>query len=166
MRLLPCLLLGLSPAAALVAPATGLDAVGVYAGRWHSEVRHLDTPYSKAGIEQASLRNDCWRARAFYACEQVVDGKPMALLVYLHQTGGHYVTHVVPADGGAAHDGILLIEGNRWTFPWQFDDHGKTVHERVVNVFDGSDAIAFRQEYSLDGVHWKAMATGRETRVR
>lgn len=165
---LPCLLLSLMSAAALAAsPADGLDAIAVYAGSWQIQMHHLDTPYSKAGIEHTRLHNQCWRGQAFYACEQVVDGKPAALVVFLRGKGsGHYVTHAIPADGGHANDGTLEIQGDRWTFPWQFDDHGKTIHARVVNVFDGHDAIDFRQEYSADGVHWTAMATGRETRVR
>ncbi|HKR77616.1 MAG TPA: hypothetical protein VJR95_13245 [Rhodanobacter sp.] len=54
--------------------------------------------------------------------------------------------------------------GDRWTFPWQFSDQGKTVYARVVNVFHGRDRIDYRQEYSLDRRHWTAMATGVETR--
>ena len=165
---LSCLLLSLLPAATLAAtPTDGLDAIAVYAGSWQTQMHHLDTPYSKAGSERTRLHNQCWRGQAFYACEQVVDGKPVALVVFLQDKGhGGYVTHAIPADGGRASDGTLEIRGNRWTFPWQFDDHGKTIHARVVNVFHGRDAIDFRQEYSADGEHWTAMATGHETRVR
>lgn len=168
MRVLPCLLLSLSPLAVRALPAPdGLDALTAYAGSWRSEIHHLPTPYSKAGNARTRLDNRCWRARAFLACEQVVDGKPVTLVVYLQGPGpGQYVTHELPADGGAARDGTLRIVGKRWIFPWRFDDHGRPVQARVVNVFHGRDAIEYRQEYSLDGVHWTVMATGRETRVR
>ena len=153
--------------AAQAASPVGLDRIAVYAGTWHNRVEHYATPYGKAGTETTTLRNDCWRARAFYACEQVVDGKPVALVVFVYDIAKHsYITHPIPADGSAAGNGTLLIDGETWTFPWQFADHGKTVYARVVNVFHGRDRIDYRQEYSLDQTHWTAMARGVETRQR
>lgn len=154
-------------AAALAAPAAsdGLERIAIYAGTWHTQAEHYTTPYSKAGKETGVLRNDCWRSRAFYACEQVVDGQSKALIVFQRgKDDSHYVTHPLPADGGAAGNGTLQIDGDRWTFPWQFSDHGKTVYARVVNVFHGRDRIDYRQEYSFDQVHWMPMAKGTETR--
>lgn len=151
--------------AAAQAASDGLDRITVYAGTWHTQAEHYATPYSKAGKETGTLHNDCWRGRAFYACEQIVDGQSKALVVFVYDAAkGSYVTHPIPADGSAGGDGTLTIDGDRWTFPWQFSDHGKTVYARVVNVFHGRDRIDYRQEYSLDQVHWTPMATGRETR--
>lgn len=151
--------------AAAQAASDGLDRITVYAGTWHTQAEHYATPYSKAGKETGTLHNDCWRGRMFYACEQIVDGQSKALIVFQRgKDDNHYVTHALPADGSGGGDGTLIVEGERWTFPWQFSDHGKTVYARTVNVFSGRDRIDYRQEYSLDQVHWTPMATGRETR--
>ena len=151
--------------AAAAAADGGLDRIAVYAGTWHTQAEDYATPYSKAGTETGVLHNDCWRGRAFYTCEQIVDGQPKALIVFQRgKDDDHYVTHALPADGSAGGDGTLIVAGGRWTFPWQFGDHGKTVYARTVNVFSGRDRIDYRQEYSYDQVHWTPMAKGTETR--
>lgn len=155
----------LSVSATAAAADGGLDRIAVYAGTWHTQAEHYATPYSKAGKETATQHNDCWRGRAFYACEQIVDGQPKALIVFQRgKDDDHYVTHALPVDGSAGGDGTLIVAGGRWTFPWQFGDHGKTVYARTVNVFSGRDRIDYRQEYSYDQVHWTPMAKGTETR--
>ena len=152
---------------AAAAASTGLDVVTAYAGTWKSETRHLAGPYGKAGSESHVLRNDCWRSAGFYACDQIVDGKSMALLVFLYDSAtGSYSSYPIPASGApAVHPGRLIIDGPVWTFPWDSVEDGKTVHFRVVNTWESADSIAFRQEYSEDGVHWTLIADGHETRV-
>lgn len=147
-------------------PKGGLDALAAYAGNWRGEIEYLDTPYSKAAKDTNRLLNDCRRVRVFYACEQIVDGDPKALLVFTYDAKTHsYTSRPVPTDGGAAGAGKLLIKGAVWTFPWDNSEGGKTVHFRVVNTWSSHDSIEFRQEYSADGVHWTLMADGHETRV-
>ncbi len=156
---------GLLFVSAAAAADGGLDRIAVYAGTWHTQAQHYATPYSKAGTETGVLHNDCWRGRAFYACEQIVDGQSKALIVFQRgKDGDHYITHALPADGSAGGDGTLVVDGERWIFPWQFSDHGKIVYSRTINVFSGRDRIDYRQEYSLDRVHWMPMAKGVETR--
>ena len=159
------LLMLLSTTAA--AAPVGLDAVAAYAGTWKTEIRHRDTPYGKAGSESHVLRNDCWRSAGFYACDQIVDGKSAALLVFLYDAAtGAYSSYPIPAAGAPeVHPGRLLIDGPVWTFPWDSVEDGKTVHFRVVNTWSSPDRIEFRQEYSADGVHWTLIADGDETRV-
>lgn len=162
---LPFVFLSLFPAVAVHADGTALDRLAVYAGTWQGRYEHFATPYSKAGRDTTLLHNDCWRAHRFYACEQVVDGKPVALVVFLPAAApDRYITDAIPADGGHPNSGTLVVAGDRWVFPWQFQDHGRTVHARVVNVFHGRDRIDYRQEYSLDQVHWTPMAAGEEVR--
>lgn len=144
-----------------------LAALSAYAGTWKTETRHLDTPFSKAGSESATLRNDCWRSAGFYACNQFVDGESKALLVFLYDPAvGRYTSYPIPTGGGEVHPGSLIIEGQVWTFPWDYTEGGKTTHFRVVNVWSSPDSIEFRQEYSSDAVHWTLMADGHETRVK
>ncbi|MGH8378473.1 MAG: hypothetical protein ACRER7_05915, partial [Gammaproteobacteria bacterium] len=62
--------------------------------------------------------------------------------------------------------GTLIIKGNVWTFPWEYQDQGKTVYFRVVNVFMTPNTIEYRQEFSTDKVHWTVMAKGHEVKIQ
>lgn len=149
-------------------PATGVDVVMAgYAGTWSVSIDHLDTPHSKAGHDQNTLRNDCWKSGPYLACNQYVDGVSKALLVFTYDAASNrYTSYPIMADGSAAGHGTMEIHGDTWTFPWDAKDGGETTYYRVVNVFHGSDAIDFRQEYSKDQEHWTVMARGHETRLR
>ncbi len=159
---------GLTLVAALAQATAAPDGVGkiqAYAGTWHTEIQHLDTPFSKASKESKTLKNDCWRSVGFFACDQIVDGDSKALIVFLYNAKNDtYTTYPIPADGGDAGSGKLLIRGNVWTFPWESKDNGKTTYFRVTNTFTSPGTIEFRQEYSEDQQHWTTMATGRETK--
>ena len=61
--------------------------------------------------------------------------------------------------------GVLTIEGNTWTFPWQYSDKGKVVFIRIVNIFSNRDTIDFHEGFSFDKIHWTATADGVERRV-
>lgn len=161
------LLFSLMSNAALAAPGpAGLDKLAAYAGTWKTVSESFDTPYSKAGRQSATLQNACWRSGDFYACHQTVDGRSAALVVFLYAAKTDtYVTHAIPADGGAASDGILTINGNRWTFPWQSAEQGKPVYFHVINVFTDRNHIEYRQEFSRDSRHWTVMTKGRDTRA-
>jgi hypothetical protein len=158
------------PVSALAADAAapqGLDKVMAYAGTWKTEIRHLDTPFSKAGSEAMTLKNDCWRSGGFLACNQIVDGDSKALLVFLYDAKGDvYASYPIVAGSGDVHPGKLIIHGKVWTFPWDDNEGGKTTHFRVVNTWSSADSIEFRQEYSTDGVQWTLMADGHDTRIK
>lgn len=149
-----------------VSTAEGIDVLRQYTGSWKAETDHLNTPYSKAHHESHELRNDCWESGAYFACRQIVDGDPKILLVFTYSLGDKtYETYQIPAHGGEAGQGKLLIDGNTWTFPWSISEGGKTVYFRVVNVWSSPTTIEFRQEYSMDRVNWTRMATGHTTKI-
>lgn len=143
----------------------GIDAIRVYEGTWNVSLQYFDTPYSKASTETNTLRNECWKNGAYFACNQYVDGQSKVLLVFTYDASkNEYTSYQIPAGGAAAGSGKLLIEGNRWTYPWQTGQGANTIWFRVMNTFDGADKIEFRQEYSTDQVHWMQMGQGSETR--
>lgn len=146
--------------------ATGLDAIAAYAGSWQTDIQYRNTPYSKQYEAKYRLRNDCWRSAGYYACDQFVDGKSQALLVFLYDPVKGYSSYPIPVGGAeAVHPGRLLIDGNVWTFPWQTREDGKITYFHVINTWTSPDGIDFRQEYSEDGKRWILMAAGHETRV-
>lgn len=162
------LMLVFAPLAARAAsPDSPLDRILAYAGSWTVEIVHLDTPFSKAGHEVTHLRNDCWKSGAFVACNQVIDGVSKALIVFTYDAKtNRYTTYPIPADGGDPSSGVLLIDGNTWTYPWSIvDAAGTKTHYRVVNTFSSPTHIDYRQEYSTDQVHWTLMGRGGENKA-
>ncbi|MHB8526761.1 MAG: hypothetical protein ACYDD2_11460 [Candidatus Acidiferrales bacterium] len=147
---------------------TAIAKISAYAGTWKSETEHFNTKFSKARKESTSLRNDCWRSGAYYACHQFVNGKAAALIVYTYnEKNDAYKSYVIPPDGGDAVTGKLLIKGNVWTFPWKDKDStGKTFYFQVVNVWTGPDTIDYRTEFSADKVHWTVASKGHEYKVQ
>lgn len=113
------LLLGWLAAPTLLAAADaprGIDAISAYAGTWKTTMDHVDTPYSKAGHEESTLRNDCWKSGAYLACRQIVNGDPKILLVFTCESDGRDCTsYQIPSDGGKPGSGKLTVDGNTWT---------------------------------------------------
>jgi len=145
---------------------TGLGKIAAYAGTWKTETGHFDTPYSKAGKDSATIRNDCWRSGDYYACHQYVNGDSKALLVFTYDAkNDRYTVYPIVAGGDAVQPGRLLIHGNIWTFPWETQEKGKTTYFRVINIFTAADTISYREEFSTDNVHWFPMAQGYEKKL-
>jgi hypothetical protein len=154
-----------SPAPSAPAPA-GIAAIEVYKGTWKVSSVTLDTPHSKAGKDEKTLRNDCWRSAGYYACNQFVDGKSQVLIVYTYNPDrNRYTTYIVPQDGSPASSGTLQIQGDTWIYPWEVTDKGTTVYHRVVNIVKSPNSIQFRSEFSTDKTNWTPTMTGSEVRV-
>ena len=156
----------MSWAAAATNPPDAIGKIGVYAGAWKSRIVHYRTTYTKARIENLAVRNDCWRSSSYYVCDQFVNGKSAAFIVYTYNASQRlYHLQVISKDGNPPVAGVLTIQGNTWTFPWQYQDKGKMVFIRIVNVFPNRDTIDFHEAFSFDQIHWTATADGIERRV-
>ncbi len=133
----------------------------LYEGAWQV----TSTPTS-AGKKPDRLVNDCAQAGRYFACQQTVNGKPGALVVFIPGTmPGHYHTQIVLPDGTALGPaGTLTIAGDRWTYLGEPDAKG--VRYRTINVFSGRDRIHFESARSTDGKTWTVTMAGDETRER
>lgn len=153
------------PARGAPLPA-GLDKIAEYAGTWKTETGHFDTLFSKAGRDSATIKNDCWRSGDYYACDQYLNGKSKALLIYTYDAKDDtYTVYPITAGEDDVQTGKLIIHGNVWTFPWETKEKGKIVYFRVTNIFTALDTIEYREEYSLDKAHWYPMAQGYERKL-
>lgn len=148
------------------APAPELDRLNVFAGTWRSDAENFDTIFSKAGKVSSTLVNQCWKAGAFFVCNQSVNGASRVLLVFGYKAGDTYWVNYVPSDSGRAISGTVLISGGVWTYPGQQTHLGQTTYFRTVNIFSGTDSIDFREEFSTDNQTWTLMSQGHEARVR
>jgi hypothetical protein len=146
--------------------ATGLDRLAAYAGTWMTEVGHFETPFSKAGKNSATIKNDCWLSDNYYVCNHYINGNSKTLLVYTYDPKDDtYTVYPIIAGENEVRPGKLIIHGNVWTFPWDKKEKGKTIYFRVTNVFTAVDTIEYREEYSMDSMHWYPMAQGYEKKL-
>jgi hypothetical protein len=143
-----------------------LDQLSVFAGTWKSDTQNFKTPYSEESSGSYTLVNQCWKAGAFFVCNQSVEGVSRSLLVFSYKGGDTYKEVAISADTGIGSNGTLLVDGGVWTFPAESHKLGQVVYFRTVNVYNGNDNLDFREEYSDDQQTWTLMAKGHETRVR
>ena len=145
----------------LAFPST-LEPLSVYDGSW------LVTPKPAAGESAKTdhLTNHCHLTDAFYTCEQVVNGKSMALLVFTGgATAGRFHSTVVLPDGSpGGKPGDLTIDGGHWTF-LNTDSAGKPAF-RVENYFKDRDHIHFEQYKAKPDGDWEKVGEGDEIRVK
>jgi hypothetical protein len=133
----------------------------LYYGSWTATKQTLSGPSTSQTIV-----NDCAMAGRFFACQQTVDGKPGALIVFVPaSTPGDYYTQAVLQEGWAAGRGQLHIEGDRWTYSSKAQEEGKTTYHRTTNVFSGKDRIHFEISESADEKNWTVTASGDEVRT-
>ncbi|HEX2668709.1 MAG TPA: hypothetical protein VHP13_10080 [Gammaproteobacteria bacterium] len=152
---------------ALAADATSpLDRLNVFAGTWKTESEKFDTPYSSAGTVSSTLVNQCWKAGNFFICNQSVNGQSAVLLVFTYKGGDSFNISNIPAAGGYASNGSLVVNGGVWTFPGQTHKFGQVVYFRTVNIYSDNDNLDYREEYSTDQQTWTLMAKGHEARLR
>jgi hypothetical protein len=140
-------------------------ALKLYDGKWL--VMPSDGP--KEGVH---LENHCAKTGLFFACEQVVDGKTVALVVFRPTTklpGGaqeYRSTALVPEDGSSGGWNGLTIEGDRWVYTWDVTESAKKVFYRNINTFTGTDRIHFEIQRSDDGKAWTKQKDGDESRQK
>jgi hypothetical protein len=135
----------------------------LYEGKW------LVAP-AAGEKEPARFENHCARTGLFFVCEQVVPGKPGALVVFLPvaktEAGYEYHTTSLSTDASPAGDwGKLTIQGSRWVYSWDSTSDGKKIRWRNTNTFSGPDQIHFEISRSDDDQTWKTVKSGDEHRI-
>jgi len=149
-----------------VTPDDPFSDLTIYDGDWTVHASH---PWSGAPAGTAEhLRSRCRRFTLYFACEQTLNGKVLALIVYTAgESRGHINTRTIAPNGLAGGRGDLVIEGARWTYldkpqagltgPWS----------RVENVIVDRDHIRFEEFESADeGKTWTRTNGGTEDRVK
>jgi hypothetical protein len=136
----------------------------LYDGKWDVAMAGEKVP--------TRLENHCAKTGLFFACEQVVNGKTGALVIFLPfaktaSGGEEYRTQALRADASPAGDwGKLTIEGDKWVYAWESTDAGKKVYWRNINLFSETDKIHFEIQRSDDGSAWKTQNSGDEQRAK
>lgn len=137
----------------------------LYDGKWDVQSASGDKP-----AETVHLENRCAKVGEFFACNQYVGGKSMALVVFLPlhplENGGYaYRNQALRPDGDDPSNwGSLEITGDRWVYSGS--DKEKKAYWRTTNVFSGTDKIHFEVQRSDDGVKWTTSKAGDEVRAK
>jgi hypothetical protein len=133
------------------------EPLRLYAGKWRA------IP-ADATSKPDELVDECALTGKYFTCQQTVNGKVGALLVFVPTgTPGHYYTNAITPDGYAGGRGELEIVGERWVYSSKSPD-GK--FHRTLNLFTGRDKIHFELSDSTDGEHWEVRRSGDEVRVK
>ncbi len=139
----------------------------LYDGKWDLIPKPADKPGEPMHIE-----NRCAKVGEFFSCNQFVNGKNTALVVFLPvhplEGGGYeYRNQALRADAdGPGTWGKLEIVGDRWVYSSEESDGGKKTYWRTTNVFSGTDKIHFEVQKSIDGTNWMTQMSGDEARGR
>jgi hypothetical protein len=163
--------LGLATFCLLATGASGQSGSGdlyaplrLYEGAW--EV-HVSTPEKKTD----KIVNHCAKTGTFFSCEQEVNGKTAALVVFLPTVktasgAQEYRLQVLQLEASAPQDwSQLVIDGGTWVYSWDNKEAGKTTHWRNTNHFTGKDRIHFELQNSEDGNTWKTQLADDEKRL-
>jgi hypothetical protein len=101
-------------------------------------------------------------------CQQsnVLGGKPDHNVAIYTYDEGPQVYRFYNVHAGNSASGTIAIVGDTVTYPFSFNDGGKTVDILTTNVWKSPTEYAWRTEYSIDGKKtWTLMASGTSTKT-
>jgi len=116
--------------------------------------------------------NHCARTGIFFSCEQQLNGKTVALAIFLPvgksgPDGLEYRTMVAKSDASKPDDwGHLVIEGDTWIYSWTRKEGEEGVRMRNINRFKDENHIHFELQKMEEGAGWKTQMSGDEERVK
>ncbi|MGH9595361.1 MAG: hypothetical protein ACRD3K_01050 [Edaphobacter sp.] len=144
----------------MMAASAVFAPIKVYDGTWTVVSQHTMAGNGKPD----TLVNHCTEQTAFYECEQVVNGKPAALIVFTATDDPtKFHTQAVFPNGRASGRADLTIAGDHWTFlSTDTDGNGKQMFYRTENMFSGRNKIHFEQYESTDNKTWVKKNEGDE----
>ncbi len=159
-----CLLLSLIATTTAFAGAPGkasLEPLQAYQGTWRV-TRSDSGPKEKPD----RLVNRCVTLGIYFACEQSVNDRATALLVFIPAgEAGHYHTQSILPEGRATGLDDMQISGTHWVFTSRRHEGGNTTYFRNTNVFTDANHIHFENAQSPNGKQWTVEESGDETRV-
>ena len=117
-----------------------------------------------------AIDNHCARTGVFFECEQSVNGKAAALVVFLPQQSGRrglaYRVQTLTAAGdrpGPWRD--LLIDKDRWTYGEAVRSPGHGRAELTIDTYSGPDFMHVEVEAQGNRGTWTTVSSGDLTRA-
>ncbi len=127
----------------------------------------MDGPYSKAGSANA-VTTCAWSAdRIFMICRQEVTTATKTehdLGIYTYDDAAS-AYRFYSVRRSAANAVTISVVGDTITYSNTFDDGGKRVTIRTLNIWESANRYRWRSEYSTDaGATWTLMGSGAANR--
>lgn len=158
------LIFGLGSCLGLPQADDPVKKLGAFLGKWQAE--------GTRGAEKITSALECrWSSQGmFLVCEQSISmaaGDHRQLTVYSYNLKESAYSYVTIADPGAKPiSGKLEIKGNVWTYPFSFENNGKTIQIRTTNEFTDPRTEVYKTESSADGgATWKTVLQGTAHKV-
>jgi hypothetical protein len=151
-------------ASATAAASDPFAPLAIYDGDW---LVHAEHPWSGAPAGAVDrLQSRCHRFTLYFACEQTVNGKPQALIVYTATDApGRLNTRTIAPNGLAGGRGDLKLDGKRWTYIDKPPASLEGPWSRTENVIVDHDHIRFEEFESTNrGKSWRRTNAGTERR--
>ena len=139
----------------LRAQTTPPNPLAVYDGAWSVTI----------GDKTDALVNRCSGTAADYACDQVLNGKPIAKVSFHFVRADHYSTEVKLPDGTVASSGELNTAGDLWLWTSGPGKSQPPTYYKTENLFHDRNHIHFATYDSLDGKTWTKRMEGDEARA-
>lgn len=155
-----CLLL-LAATLSAAAQQDNYAPLRLYNGPWTVSMHNA----ASGSTRTDALVNACSLIGQYFACQQTVNGKVSALVIFVPAgTPGHYFVQNVLPDGSATGRTDLAVAGAHWVYSSRDDENGKTTWYRTTNDFTGNDRIHFESAHSTDNKTWSVTMSGDEVR--
>ena len=140
--------------------------LAMYNGEWDVRAAHPWSGAAPGAIDRLTSR--CHRFSVYFACEQSVNGKPTALIVYaVGEAPDQLSTRTIAPNGLAGGRGLLTFAGSQWTYLDKPPATLKGNWSRTENHIVSRDRIRFEEYESADeGKTWTMTNSGEETRRR
>jgi hypothetical protein len=110
------------------------------------------------------IENHCARTGLFFVCEQLVGGKPAALVVFLPKEHEErkQIIRIQTLTAAGDRPGpwrALVVDGDTWTYEDQEKAREGRRRERTVVTFSGPDSMHAEIQASVDGEHWSTVSS-------
>lgn len=146
-----------------------LKNLDAWSGRWTTQGKLYDTPYSHAG--NITIEMTCgWSAyNGYMICDHLFNGpagKRNDLTVYTYNQADHLYKFFSLDQAGAPRSVPLTIEGNVWTYNSEMEKDGKKILIKTINDFSKPDVVVWNTKFSADGgANWTLMNEGVDNKV-
>lgn len=150
-------------AAPCVAGAAPLDELNRFTGTWQSQGTFVDSPYQRAGTATATTTCAWSIDGRFMICQQSVNlngvhDSDLGIYTYDPAASAYRFYNVHAARSTSA---TITVDGDTIAYPYTFNDNGKNVTIRTLNVWKNPSMYTWRTEYSTDGgATWGLMGSG------
>ena len=102
--------------------AAAVDTFARIAGTWKMQMNYVESAHSKARQESMTVRNDCWHSDFFYVCNQIIDDKSRALIVFFYDpVAKRYGSYPIAVGADTVHPTTVVVNNT-------------TVINRTINV--------------------------------